>query len=606
MVATVGSIEVAFAADLRRYEAALRKGEKSTNDFERKAGKSVSGVGAQFVRLGGLAKAGLAGLATGLTVGAITGIVGQLGQVAKGVAQIGDEAKRAGVSAKAFQEWKFVAEQNRIGIDAMVDGLKELNLRADEFVQTGKGSAAEAFQRLGYGAEELKTKLADPSALLLEIIDRLGKFDKASQIRISDELFGGSAGERFVELLDQGEQGIRNTIARAHELGIVLDDDVIKKAAEIDRRFNEISQTVGATLKSAIVSAADSLVDFINTFRSFENQRSSALQDQVNEIIRERAGLVEELKKLQTGSDLSDTAKDLGFGPATEVAKQQIAEVQAAIDALSAREDEIIGVLTGRSSELLAKPSDRTWAPPTPPPGGFGSSPGRDKAAAAADREAEAVRRLIGELEHELSLIGATDLQRDISTTLRDAGAAATAEQKAQIVGLISALHAEEEAQRQAADAAALYRDVTAGALSDLRGALSDGKLEWEELADVALNALDRIIDKILNDLLDALFQVGNASSGGGPFGFLGGMIGEGRTFPGQSCGGAERVDELADGVVPLVQDLGSCIVTSDGYNLNVPADAVDRFAGDERIAVLPLAHRGHEVDRIRPEPIAA
>ena len=81
---------------------------------------------------------------------------------------------------------------------------------------------------------------------------------------------------------------IRATIQRAHELGIVLDDELIKKAAEIDRRFNEISNTVGMTLKSAIVSAADSLAEFIDGFRAFENQRNTTLQSRQTEIMRER------------------------------------------------------------------------------------------------------------------------------------------------------------------------------------------------------------------------------------------------------------------------------------------------------------------------------
>ena len=94
-------------------------------------------------------------------------------------------AKRAGVDVKSFQELSHVADQNRISVDALTDGMKELNLRADEFIVTGKGSAAEAFARLGFNASELKKKLADPSALLVEIIARLEKLDKAAQIRIS-------------------------------------------------------------------------------------------------------------------------------------------------------------------------------------------------------------------------------------------------------------------------------------------------------------------------------------------------------------------------------------------------------------------------------------
>ncbi|MHA6644572.1 hypothetical protein ACX3P1_18130 [Mesorhizobium sp. A623] len=460
------------------YEASLRKGEKSTDRFERNANKATQGVGSAFIKMGGLAKAGLAGLAAGFVAGGITGIISKFGEVAKNIASIGDEAKRAGVSLRAFQEWKFVAEQNRIGIDQMTDGLKELNLRADEFVQTGKGSAAESFMRLGYSAKDLETKLKDPSRLLLEIIDRLGKFDRAAQIRISDELFGGSAGERFVELLAQGEDGIRDTINRAHELGAVMDDDVIAKAAELDRQFNAITTTVGTGLKTAIVEAAGALQDFINSFQ----------------------GQMAKFEERKAAADLGRLAGSLAGTPLGP---------------------EPINHTTPKTDRL----PKAVWTPPTPPAGGFGSgsskkgssgSSSRDRAASQAAREAESVRKLIDDLEHEKSLIGATDLERDISNELRRAGAAATADQQAKIVGLVTSLHAEAEAQRQAADAAELYRDVAGGVMDDLRSALDDGKLSWEELGDVAINALNRIVDKLLNDVLDALFKVGSAGSGGG------------------------------------------------------------------------------------------
>ena len=82
----------------------------------------------------------------------------------------------------------------------------------------GKGPASEAFQRLGYGAEELKTMLADPSDIMVEMIGRLGQLDRAAQIRVADEVFGGSAGERLVELIDEGEAGIRAMMDQA-EIG---------------------------------------------------------------------------------------------------------------------------------------------------------------------------------------------------------------------------------------------------------------------------------------------------------------------------------------------------------------------------------------------------
>lgn len=517
MVATVGSIVVAFSADLRRYEASLRAGEKRTNDFERRAMKATTGVGQAFMRMGGLAKAGLAGLATGIVAGGITGLVGQFGAVARSIAEIGDQAKLAGVSVRTFQEWRHVASQARIPVDAMADAFKELAIRADEFATTGKGSAADAFGRIGLSRQEVKERLKDPAELMTLIIERTRQLgDTAAGVRIFDEILGGQGGEQFVRLIEDGEAGIRRTIQEAHDLNAVMSDDMVKSAAELDRRFNALATAVGTNLKSAIVSAADSLVDFINKFRDFEAQKDYQLQDALSDMGKQRLEIERQMIDIREMQRNMVPDASGGYTWAAELGRWQ-----AELDKIAADEERIIGILNSRK-ERMEKPTDRTWKP-IDIEASKSAEKERDKAAKAAEREAEAVRRLIGELEHELSIIGATALEQDIANTLRQAGAAATDDQRAKIISLITAIHAEEEARRQAADATALYRDIASGVMNDLRSALSDGKLEWEELADVALRALDRIVDKLLNDVLDAIFQVGKAGSGmGGGGDFLG------------------------------------------------------------------------------------
>ncbi len=363
---TLNAAFTSGAIDLARYERLT----VLASAHNQKLAASTNVVTASQTRLGAAfagARGYLASFVGGGIVGVgLTGMASQLGDVARQVATIGDEARRAGVSAEAFQEWKFVAEQNRIGIDQMVDGLKELNLRADEFVLTGKGSAAEAFQRLGYDAKTVAKELEDPSEMLLEIIGRLGQMDKAAQIRISDELFGGTAGERFVELLAQGEEGIRRTIDRAHDLGVVLDESVIRKAAEIDRRFTEISNTVGVLLKSAIVSAADSVVDLIDRFRELEDRTSLAgIRADLDRITTEMQREAETIRQIQE----SGTFDGLLF--TTKTPEELIAEHQALYDALVDQANQY----NQRLLDLqVLKPSDRTWTPPVLPAAGGGTN----------------------------------------------------------------------------------------------------------------------------------------------------------------------------------------------------------------------------------------
>ncbi len=248
------ALKRANAAQARSANQMEQRAKQSADRLRATYGAAGDGIAASF---GKLPKALAGGLLAGVAAAGVKGTVEQINRMVTSVAQVGDEAERAGVSVERFQELKFVADQNRISVDALVDGLKELNLRADEFVVTGKGSAAEAFARLGFTASDLARRLKDPSELMLEIIGRLEGMDRAAQIRIADEIFGGTGGEQFVQLLDEGEAGIRATIDRAHELGIVMDAELIAKAAELDRRFNEIKATTATWLKSFVVGLAD-------------------------------------------------------------------------------------------------------------------------------------------------------------------------------------------------------------------------------------------------------------------------------------------------------------------------------------------------------------
>ncbi len=80
---------------------------------------------------------------------------------------------------------------------------------------------------------------------------------------------------------------------------------------------------------------------------------------------------------------------------------------------------------------------------------------------------------------------------------------------------------------RKAQNNLAFQKDLMRGALGDLKPALADGKLEWEELGQVAGNVLDKITDKLLDDVVNAIFEVNRAGSmGGGGGGILSGILG--------------------------------------------------------------------------------
>ncbi|NDV52160.1 hypothetical protein [Salipiger sp. PrR003] len=246
------------------YSSLRRGSQTATTAMERDMLRSTSRINQALAststQIGAFGRAFLAGaLATG-----IAAITTGAARAVRGIADIDREAKRAGLSLKAFQELKFVGDQNRIEIDAMIDGFKELQLRADEWITTGAGPGEEAFRRLGYSATDLKRRLEEPEELFLDIVNRMEDLDRAAQIRVADEVFGGTAGERFVELLEQGDEGLRQTMQRAHEVGAVLDAEMIEKAQDIDRRFNDLATRVSSFGKRVAVEFADAAVEAVD------------------------------------------------------------------------------------------------------------------------------------------------------------------------------------------------------------------------------------------------------------------------------------------------------------------------------------------------------
>ncbi|MGZ9812654.1 hypothetical protein ACXN5S_19490 [Pseudoroseicyclus sp. H15] len=363
-------IEILLAARDKELVRVIDRNNKKLAQFERQVTKNLSGVSKTVDT--NMAKASRAvdsfvkGAVAAISIQAIRAVTGQVARMVEGVAAIGDEARRSGLGTEAFQELGYVATQSRIPIDALVDGMKELNLRADEWIATGSGPAAEAFGRLGFAAGDLKRRLEDPQELMLEIIDRMEEMDRAAQIRIADEVFGGTGGERFVELLAHGAAGMRGMIGQAHEAGAVLDDEVIAKAAEIDRKFKELTTRIGTYLKTGAVGVAGLLTDAASALSDFkaeiEEVRAAASELNMNDLssgVRllgsdARTTLEDDIDLFEEsqGAIMRTAAEIEALNAQTDTVARSLLE--AAVNARQLGNDELAAALAQLSQEMTA------------------------------------------------------------------------------------------------------------------------------------------------------------------------------------------------------------------------------------------------------------
>lgn len=438
-----------IGANARGFHDAMTRVRGDTKATAKNAQREFSDLSAGLNRSMSLVKGALTGLGIGLSIQGIKQIISDIGNIETA-------AKRAGMTIKSFQQMKYVAETNRIEVDAMADAFRELNLRANEYAQTGKGSGAEAFAQLGMSPEEVKQRLKDPADFMLEIIDRTRRLkDTAAGIRIFDEIMGGQGGEQFVSLIEQGRDKLTETIKEGEELGRVLSDDVVQAAADVDKAFVDITNTVSTSLKAAIVSAALQLRYFLDLFNTVENRSLDTLTKQRDE--KQRA------LNMKTGDYRG------AFLPPKEQIEKELAEIDAQIKA-------------HKDKQKLPNQPDDSILPPVAPyilPEDKKKKTGGSRSAKITDaeREKKAIDDLIASLEEELALVGLTDEARDKEIALRKAGASATDEQRNQITALIEARYQEQKAVEAVEEQ--LRRNADAAL----------------DLADISMNMIDTIID---------------------------------------------------------------------------------------------------------------
>lgn len=549
MAASAGGIYVDLGLSSAQFHSGLKKAEAGLHGFGARAAKVSGAIRGAFAGIGDSLALGLGGVGiAGLFAGAKT--------AAADLAQIAAEAQKAGVAVEAFQELGYAAKGAMVNIDALTDGLKEMQLRADEFVVSGAGSGAEAFGRLGYSADQLKVKLADPAALFEEIIERLGRLDKASQIRISDELFGGTGGEQFVRLLDQGNGYIARMRQEARDTGNVLDAELAQRAVEIDREFAKLSTTIGTNLKGSLVGVVSLMRDFTDMLNATEAQSAGTLQRRIDL-----------LKAAAENMQKSSPAFVLGGG-------------QEGIDRRLAEAADLQKQLDSRPATSITLNA----------PGGQGDlSKVKTPASAAADQLAKAYQQIILSAEQRIQQMQTEQQALNLTTAaaealrvktellneLQRAGIGLTPEYAAKIEELAARsgqAAAALEAQGQAQAALIDSMDALRGTSYDVLGGFVDDIRNGVDAADALKNALNRVLDTVLDIALQktiaGLFGA-PGSADGGPLGSIfsslfggaragGGPVQAGRAYTIGEQGPETFVPNVAGRILPNHAGAGS------------------------------------------------
>lgn len=557
MATDVERLVVQLSADVKRYENALRKAMGQTNAtakrIETRFSKMNSTISASAARLGGV------------LVGAFAG-----GAAIRGAQQLIDAATRienalkvAGLSGEeltaVYDRLFQSAQRNAAPVEALVELYgraalvqNELKISTEELLGF-TDSIAVALRVSGKSASESSGALLQLSQALGSGVVRAEEFNSilegalpiAQAAAAGLEEAGGSvarlrqlvvdgkvSSEAFFRAFEAGSVILEEKVANAEltvSQGLVrLNNALIRVAGEMDEATGASAKT-GAAL-DRLATAVEQLGDFmtraadgpIGTFigqltaldataqKVIQTLSAFSLNDEIFTAIGNYVAPPREL----TEQGIKDFAVRNGMGGAKTTAKTS--RLQAARETVSLSD--------------FAAPAAR---------GGGGSSRAKKRAddyerlvkrinesIEATNAETAALATLNPLVDDYGYTLEKARVQQDLLNAAKEQGKEITPALRDEIGKLshnyamatveAAKLAEEHDKIREKAEELAEFN-------KDLARGIIDGFIEGKDAAEIFADALKKVGDRLLNDVLDGIFQVKNAAGGGG---FLSGLLG--------------------------------------------------------------------------------
>ena len=551
---------------LTEFEKKLARATKSTDQTMRRIEKRGDEM---TRRMQGIGAGAFAGLARGaaLALGPILSVGAAINTAKAALSDfdaIAKSAKASGLSGEDFQELAYAAELGGVSTDQFAKALETFSKNAG-LAAIGKGELAEKLKQLNPELLKNITATTDQATRVRLAADAINAAGSASEKAALAATLFGDAGVRMVEVFNGGAAALDATAKKARDLGLVIDNDLLRRAETMNDEFSTATKVMDVQFKQALIDLAPFL---ISTAQLAGNLASAIgyITDSMQELaLRGTARLEEDLANID--SLLAQANANLSPGVVGTMGVQMDPEAAAK---LQSERDAIFAELRRRAIDQLAIDLR------TPDPDDSAGGGTNNAAAEAALKHGEAVKKLIADLTFERDILGKTALEQEVLNTLRNAGVDAASAEGQAIRGLITDMDAQKSAIERNAEAMEAMRDVADDALSGFLNDLAAGKDLGESFRNVLAGLGSQLLSMGVSGLTGALFP---STGGFGGFRANGGPV-----SPSKSYIVGERGPELfspgtAGTIIPSpppVRSMGGGGGVSVPINITIDAKGAD------------------------------
>lgn len=412
-------------------------------------------------------------------------------------------ADKVGVASDDLQRMIFGFGQAGVAASDMERNLEQWSKRISEAVHYG-GRLDDIFKANNVSLTDSNGKMRSNLDILRDFADLMkNAATDQERMTLATEAFGRSGGDMILALRG-GAAAMDELMARTDAAGGVIDEQLLRKAEEIDDEFDRISRTIEINVKTALLNVADVMFDI--------HRQTNEIGDALGRL--GNASIFEKMARF-FGADTSQAMRVVpgqGLVPGADRRGDRLGR-RTMDDAQRDFDDAFAAWAGGRGQRtVIPRTGDND-----------NDSRSRRRSAAAAREQASAYDQVIARLREEQEALGLNSTEQRVLSEQRRAGVSATSEQGRAIEALVTQIEAETERLGRLKQQQQAIND----AMDYLAESGLDALFSWAEGAQTAEEAARRLGMEILRAVTyGALLGQGPFAGIFGGSGFLGTLFG--------------------------------------------------------------------------------
>ena len=518
MAGDATALNVLLTANFKRLESDLKKAglvaEKAVGDIEETFSKARPELNLSGLVKGGLAAGVIAGVAA-----SVGGLIQQLAEANKQIADLDKFSSRTGLSTDRIQQIQYAGQQGGLDGNATLSGLDAVAKKIDEISKGGENGLSKLFADNNLKVTDLNSALSQTADLMRGASNAFEKEKIAEAVGLTKE---------WVPVLENGAAAFDNISRQAGAAGAIVDREMIQRAKEFQAAWDSAVSNFASGARQALLPILKLLQDLIGAagkgLAVIDQKASAYAQD----LIARQGPPVDPSQGLSLAQYDAAFAKVRAGGD--EVADAWIkarnarADYERELNTAKARGARDLTVAPGKGTTNV----DSLYSKPKPAGGGGGGISEEDQRFNQVQRYIEQLEKTGRILQAEKDSIGLTNAERAKAIELARIG---TVTDEGQLASLNKQIDANEQlrqaiekakmAQKGMNDAAQFAGQELLGAFESL---LDGGKIE---------DAINGITKALMKAALQAAILgqgplanlFGGASTTGGPGGLIGSLL---------------------------------------------------------------------------------